>query len=322
VVAALLALVLIAVASTVVLRLTNARPKKEIAWQRVEDMPAPRGEAAFAMNGLRLIVAGGLYGVGRTSNAVDVYDVRQRQWFLASPLPARRHHAAAASLGEYVYVAGGAASVTNTKPQAGVWRLRPGYKWERAPSMPEGRVGHAMVTFGSRIYVFGGVGRTNDTLIFDGYRWTRGAPIPAGRNHLRAVVWGKQIWVIGGRTSHLTSRIDIYDPATDQWHRGPDLPKPMSAMVVAVLDNNLHVIGGENPALLGGRVLKDHFLLPADSTHWEKRAQPMLPVHGAAFGAIPGVLIVAGGATRSGATSILSWTGVTQIYSTIPQELL
>ena len=25
---------------------------------------------------------------------------------------------------------------------------------------------------------------------------------------------------------------------------------------------------------------------------------------------------------RSGATSILSWTGVTQIYSTIPQQLL
>src|SRR5205807_8485365 len=88
VVAALLALVLIAVASIVVLRLTNPRPKKEIAWQRVEDMPAPRGEAAFAMNGLRLIVAGGLYGVGRASNAVDVYDVRQRQWFIASPLPA------------------------------------------------------------------------------------------------------------------------------------------------------------------------------------------------------------------------------------------
>ena len=76
------AFAIIAVASIVVLRLTNPRPKKEIAWQRVEDMPAPRGEAAFAMNGLRLIVAGGLYGVGRASNAVDVYDVRQRQWFI------------------------------------------------------------------------------------------------------------------------------------------------------------------------------------------------------------------------------------------------
>jgi hypothetical protein len=47
-----------------------------------------------------------------------------------------------------------------------------------------------------------------------------------------------------------------------------------------------------------------------------------MPVHGAAFGTAPSVLFIAGGATRPGATSILSWTGVTQIYSTIPMQML
>jgi N-acetylneuraminic acid mutarotase len=188
--------------------------------------------------------------------------------------------------------------------------------------MPEGRAGHAMVTFGNRIYVFGGAGRTKDTLVFDGHKWTRAAPLPVGRNHLRAVVWGNRIWVIGGRSSHLSSRIDIYDPATDHFQRGPDLPKPMSAMAVAVLDNTLHVVGGENPPLFGGAVVADHFILPAGSTHWEKRPAEMLPVHGAAFGYVPGVMFVAGGATRQGALSVLSWTNVTQFFTTIPEQLL
>jgi N-acetylneuraminic acid mutarotase len=322
VIAAVLALLLIAVAAIVVLRLTNPHPRAEVGWLRGQDMPDPRGEMASAMAGSRLVVAGGLYGVGRASNAVDVYDMVQRQWVIAPPLPARRHHAAAAALDDSVYVTGGAASVTDSTPRRDMWRAQPGGTWEALPLMPEGRAGHAMVAFGSRLYVFGGVGRTNTTLIYDpAHDWTNGAPLPAGRNHLRAVVWGKEIWVIGGRTSKLMRRVDIYDPETDHWRRGPDLPKPMSAMVVAVLDGKLHVIGGENPAFLGGRVLTEHFVLPAGSTTWERRAPPALPVHGAGFGAYQGaVLVVAGGATRPGALSVLSWTGVTQIYSTIPQQ--
>src|SRR5437867_2034416 len=154
VLAAILALLLIAIAAIVVLRLTNPRPAKTISWVRTQDMPAPRGEMASTMDGYLLVVAGGIHGIGRVSRGVDVYDVRQRQWYIASPLPAGRHHAAAATLGGYVYVAGGSSSVISFKPLSDVWRFRPGYSWERAPSLPEGRVGHAMVTFGSRIYLF------------------------------------------------------------------------------------------------------------------------------------------------------------------------
>jgi len=322
VVAGLLALLLITVAAVVLLHLTNPRPHKQIGWARVEDMPSARGEMASTMDGYRMVAAGGLYGLGRVSRAVSVYDIRQRQWYIGSPLPQGRHHAAAATLGDTVYVAGGASSVVNAAPRRDVWSYVPGYTWHRAPSMPEGRAGHAMVAFGSRIYVFGGVGRTNDTLVFDGHRWTRAAPIPAGRNHLRAVVWGKQIWVIGGRTSRLTARIDVYDPSADRWTRGPDLPKPMSAMAVAVLDDTLHVMGGENPSLIGGHVFTDHFILRRGATRWQTRPSPMLAVHGAAFGYTQGVLFVAGGAARPGALSILSWTNVTQFFTTIPQQLL
>jgi len=319
-VSALLALVLVLVGVTLVLRLTNPRPRGELGWLRVQPMPGARGEVASAMAGERLVVAGGLYGVGRTTAAVDVFDVLQRQWTIAPPLPAGRNHAAAAALGDWVYVAGGADGV-RMNPRAEVWRAHAGGKWEPVAPMPEGRTGHAMVAFGSRLYVFGGVGRSNRTLIYEpGRGWSAGAPLPAGRNHLRAVVWGHEIWVIGGRTSHLLSRIDVYDAAANTWRRGPDLPKPMSAMAVGVLNDDLQVVGGENPALVGGRVLADHFVLRGGGKIWETRASQALPVHGAGFGAYQGVLYVAGGATRPGALSVLSWTNVTQLYSSLPQR--
>jgi N-acetylneuraminic acid mutarotase len=320
--AAVLALLLIATASVVVLRLTNPRAKPELGWLRTAYIPRqPRGEAASAMAGHRLVVAGGLYGIGRTSANVDFYDVKQRQWIIGIPLPAPRHHAAAAALGDSVYVTGGAASATNSSPRTDVWRSQPGGKWQRVAPMPEGRVGHAMVAFGSKLYVFGGVGATNATLVYDPKSgWSTAAALPAGRDHLRAVVWEGEVWVIGGRKSGLTKRVDIYDPVQDRWHAGPDLPKAMSAMAVGILSGRLHVIGGENPAFIGGRVLQDHFLLKEDSTTWERRAPPPLPVHGAAFGAYQDVMFIAGGSTRQGALSVLSWTGLTQVYSTIPQK--
>lgn len=320
--AAVLALLLIATASVVVLRLTNPRAKPELGWLRAMNMPRrPRGEAAAAMAGTRLVVAGGLYGIGRTSADVDFYDLKQRQWIIGIPLPAPRHHAAAAALGDTVYVAGGASGATNWTPRTDVWRSQPGGKWERVEAMPDGRVGHAMVAFGSKLYVFGGVGRTDATLVYDPKSgWTTAAPLPAGRDHLRAAVWKNEIWVIGGRGSGLSRRVDIYDPARDRWRPGPRLPKPMSAMAVGVLSERLHVIGGENPALIGGHVLPDHFQLKDGSTVWERRAPPPLPVHGAAFGAYQDVIFVAGGSTRQGALSVLSWTPMTQVYSTIPQK--
>ena len=320
---ALLALVVVVAASVVVLKLTNPRPETRLLWLRAQAMPSPRGEVAAAMVGSSLVVSGGLHGVGRTSSAVSVYDVRQRQWFIGPPLPAARHHAAAAALDGRLYVTGGATSATDWTPRDNVWRYRVGGGWDSVPAMPEGRVGHAMVTIGSRMYVIGGVGRTARTLVYDAKAgWSAAAPLPSPRDHLRAVVWDKKVWVIGGRGSGLTRRIDIYNPESDSWTRGPDLPKPMSAMAVAVLGGNLHVVGGENPAFIGGGVMSDHFFLRAGSKRWERRARPPLAVHGAGFGDYQGVMFIAGGAARQGALSVLSWTNVTQIYSTIPQKRL
>jgi hypothetical protein len=89
-------------------------------------------------------------------------------------------------------------------------------------------------------------------------------------------------------------------------------------MAVGIVENELHVVGGEDPRFFRGGVLREHFQLEENGERWQARPQEMLPVHGAAYGVFERSLIVAGGAARQGAFSVLSWTDRTQVYTIRP----
>ena len=303
----------------VVVRVFNPRPHARIGWHAASPMPGARGEMASAVLDNRLFTIGGLVGIGSVSDDVDIYDVLHDRWQVGPKLPVAVHHAAAATDGGRVWVSGGARSVRDWTPSDELYSIKEGVGWTRAAAMPEGRQGHAMVGIGRKLYVIGGVGETNRTLIYDTTtrRWTTGAPIPAGRNHLRAAVWDGRIWVLGGRNPGLTSRVDIYDPSTDAWSNGPALPQPMSAMSVGVVAGHLHVIDGEDPRLIGHGVIHAHYVLDFPTGRWRTVPDAKLGVHGAAYGTVGARFVVVGGASRNGALSVLSWTNYTQVLDTL-----
>jgi N-acetylneuraminic acid mutarotase len=312
-----LALLIVAIAAVVVLlRVTNPSVNETTSWTRLTDMPQQRGETASAAVGTRLVVAGGLYGVGRVADSVYLYDNARNEWSRGRHLPGPRHHAAAAALGDYVYISGGAASATDWTPTDTLWRSTPGGEWRALARMPEGRQGHAMAAVGGRLYVVGGVGKSNRTLVYDpaSNKWSTGAALPVGRNHLRSVAWGGEVWAIGGRDRSPMTCVDIYSPKTDSWRTGPELPSPMSAMAVGVLADGLHVVGGEDPATRGGHVIREHYVIARGERSWRSADELLLPVHGAGFAVISGRLLVAGGASRQGLFSTVSWTSVTQRF--------
>lgn len=321
-----LIVVVVAVAlSVVILRLTNPSPNASIGWDAQAPMPDARGETASAVVDEQLVVVGGLRGVTTVSDHVSIYDMRRDRWTRGPKLSVGgRHHAAAAAVDGRVYVAGGASSVTDWTPKTDLVSFDPDDGWDTEPDMPEGRQGHAMVAIDDKLYVIGGIGETDRTLIYDvsARRWGFAAPLPEGRDHLRAVVWDGRIWALGGRDDEPTRRVDIYDPEDDEWTSGPALPESMSAMAVGVLRDELFVVGGEDPSFFGGHVSNDNFMLaleaPDGEPRWQRRPEPMLAVHGAAFGTSDRSLVIAGGASRNGALSIVSWTNVTQTFSVLP----
>jgi len=299
------------------LLLTTPGPRQSRGWERLADLPAGRGETASAVADDRLLyVIGGLQGgFASTSDRVDVYEAATDTWTVAPPLPEARHHPAAAAIGGTVYVSGGSRKATDWNPDTAVWRLLQGAEsWERVEPLPEGRMGHQMVAYEGRLFAIGGRGGA-EVLIYDpDTGWSRGASMPQPRDHLAVVEQGGFVFAMGGRDDEIRDRVDLYDLQTDTWSdSAPDLPIPMSAMAAGVLDDGIHVVGGEDPQTIGGGVIDAHFVFVEGV--WERAPLPIVTTHGSAFGVIDGSLVIAGGARRQGAWSVLGWTGITQSFT-------
>jgi N-acetylneuraminic acid mutarotase len=297
--------------------LTNPRPGEAPGWDEIASMPAPAGEVASATRSGPRPGAGELYAAGgfarllSTSDRVSVYRSAEDRWEQLPSLPEGRHHAAAALLGGDLFVSGGAAATTSRSPEDSHWVLRDGDRsWEELAPIPEGRFGHRMVALGGRLYVVGGDGPTSRVMRYsEGDGWAVGTALPVARDHLAAVVRGGEIWAIGGRGDDGPVRdVDIYDPTIDEWRAGPDLPVPVSAAVEGVIGGDIHLVGGEDPAVFGGGVIDRHLVLRRGADAWEELEPPPLAVHGAAGGVVGGQLLVAGGAARQGPLSPLAWT--------------
>lgn len=81
----------------------------------------------------------------------------------------------------------------------------------------------------------------------------RAADLPEPLTEVAGTVWGGRIFVVGGLDSggNAVARVDVYDPDTDSWDRGPDLPVALHHTGVAVLGDRLYVVGGYS--IEGGR---------------------------------------------------------------------
>jgi hypothetical protein len=315
---------------------TPPQPRAAEAWQLGPPLPTSRGELAMAVaqaepcatplcTAERLYVIGGLSGLFTPETGVSIYDPNRKVWSAGPPLPAPRHHLAAVGLGSSIYASGGTdvsglnLGHKNWPPRDNFWRLAVGSsQWEDVGPMIEPRWGHRLVAHDGRLYVVGGRGPSGRVLIYaPGKGWTAGADIPRPRDHLSVVVADGRIWAIGGRDPRSLTRVDIYDPATDSWQSGLDLPAPTSGAAEGVIDGIIYVYGGEEPSFVGGGVTDQHWMLNtrSETRRWEPAPAPPLAVHGSHGAVLQGAFVIAGGATRHGALSIVGWSDALQVLA-------
>lgn len=98
-------------------------------------------------------------------------------------------------------------------------------------SKPIARHEAAFVEVGDKFYLLGGRGIL-PTSIYDINQgiWTEGAKPPIELHHFQPIVYDGKIYVIGALTGGYpaetpTAKMYIYDPATDSWEIGPEIPK-------------------------------------------------------------------------------------------------
>jgi len=111
--------------------------------------------------------------------------------------------------------------------------------WTELPELPEPRSTHDAAVVGDHLYVVGGWamnggGSTNaffhDTLLRldlnDPEAGWESLPAPFRRRALAAASFQGRLYVLGGLTedSETVGEIDIFDPETETWSKGPELP--------------------------------------------------------------------------------------------------
>jgi N-acetylneuraminic acid mutarotase len=214
-----------------------------------DDRPAPGNHHAAEVLDRRLWLFGGL-GAG-SEGLVQVLDTESGEWQLGPPMPFRAGSSASAVIDGKFFVAGGIVGQATTDAAA---MLDPvSMTWTSLAPMPRPRNHAASATDGTRLFVFGGrgPGSGDSNVVADGFddvqvydplanTWlvsdgTNGAPLPLpqARGGTGKAVWlNGEFWIIGGETEHgagatalrTYDRVDVYNPRTNQWRRGPALP--------------------------------------------------------------------------------------------------
>lgn len=211
-----------------------------------------------------------------------------------------------------MWLAGGMAfSLVVTAAQAA--DCSPG-TWRQAAPFPQMRTEVAAASAGQSVYVAGGMAIDAATDLLEIFRydagqdtWTPFARLDAPVNHAGVTVAGDRLYVIGGydgRNNAPLGRVRIYDLATGAESEGAPMPTARGALAVAVLDGEIHALGGTS-----GASVPTHEVYDPLGNSWSSAAPMRVPRNHLAAAAIGGKLYAFGG--RDERTMLLD---VTEIY--------
>ena len=112
--------------------------------------------------------------------------------------------------------------------------------WELNEPMPTSRAEQVGVVIDAKIYVIGGFDVNGNALatveVYDtrNESWSSVSPMPEGRDHPAAAVYDGKIYVVGGYEQgwrKATNSLFIFDPKSDEWTIGKNMPTPRGALV-------------------------------------------------------------------------------------------
>lgn len=285
--------------------------ERELDWEPLAVMEAPRFEAACIAYDGRLYVLGG-FGPGvRATKRCDVYDPATDTWTRIADMPQALTHVNAVLDGHTIWTAGGFETDGRGPAVANVWRYDiETDSFEAGPPLPDKRAGGALARVGRTLHYISGLleDRNTDsgdhwTLDLDGgTTWVPAPPSPSPRNQAGVAVDSTKIYIIGGQFHHDRSlgepedqaQVDVFDTETGQWTEGPELPLKLSHVEPSafVHGTDLIVVGGRSVGEHSDRVLA----LSLESNEWRLLGRLPSALLAPVARLIDGKLIVGGGA--------------------------
>ena len=181
----------------------------------------------------------------------------QDGWIAKASFPSARFGCSGVAVDGKIYVIGGASGVFSSAVHDVVMYDPIANAWERKKDIPTSRFSPASVVLEGKIYVIGGAtspsgGALSKVEVYDpaSDTWEKRADMPTRRFDLCAAAVGGKIYAIGGTTKFdlsgnpPLSTVEVYDPVSDSWSKGTDLPAPRYGAFAGAADGKIYVIGG------------------------------------------------------------------------------
>jgi len=195
-------------------------------------------------------------------------ELAENTWTTKTPLNQARNNLGVAVVSGKIYAIGGyndSQSFLGTNemydPETG--------KWLNKTPMPTPRSQFAISVYQNKIYVIGGLSKepfidrvqasdANEVYDPSTDTWETKASMPTPRSGLTASVVKGKIYLLGGGQEFPypnwgpSSINEVYDPETDTWATKTSMPQRVFLAASAVLNEKIHVLGGQFEFLGGG----------------------------------------------------------------------
>lgn len=282
-------------------------------WESAVPMPSPRTALGAAAVGGKIYVVGGFDAFGRTSSAVDEFDIAKNTWSSARPLPKARHNPAVATDGQRLYVFGGMTGLAKTPIDSlSIYDPASG-NWTEGPDLPDPLGAAAVAFFDGKFHLLGGQGIGSSVQAHYSFdpkdgKWTVEEPMISGRDHAAAAELDGRLYVVGGRGGSVLYNLDAteaYDPGTRSWEPREALSAKRSAHGLSSIGGKLYAYGGEAPTLTFG----DVYAYDPKADHWRISIGMPTARRGFGYATVDGRIFVIGGGRRP-------WFSVSDVVET------
>lgn len=309
-----------------------ATSRAQEQWRTLQDMPAGKWEAGTVVLDDKLYFFGGYTKGVKSSKRCDVFDPKDNSWTRIQDLPSAITHMNMVLDGRTVRFAGGFKDGYKGHTIAEVWSYDIDKdRYTAAPLLPETRGGGGLALVDRKLHYMGGVKADRDTDAEDHWvlnldkwakgswakgsaRWESAAPLPAPRNQFSTITLDGKIYAIGGQFHHDSqqidqARVDIYDPKTESWSRGPELPKGHSHSEggTFVSGGRIYMVGGHTTPDGGRKQIDADILALTPGAEWEVVAKLPMPLSSPSAAIIGGKLYVAGGSPNGSSVQGKMW---------------
>jgi hypothetical protein len=292
-------------------------------WQKVNpnNTPTARHETSFVYAGGKFYLIG-----GRESQQVQIYNPSTNSWSNGATAPKTMHHIQPVVVNNLIYsvmaYSGGCCDGEFGLSNVYIYDPRLN-KWITSSTIPSGRRrgSTGVVFYQGKFYSLGGLtgghGNGSDGVSAKSYKWFDSwdpyqnkwsvlPDAPRARDHFGAAVVNGKLYAAGGRTSigsgffnKTIAEVDVFNFSTRTWSTLPsnaNIPTKRAGTAVAVLGNELFVIGGEG----NGTAYSKTEALNTSNNTWRTVASLNTARHGTTASVCNGMIYIAAGSPTQG----------------------